>query len=105
MLIALTRSVSPAIHLCELTHLARTPIDYARAVAEHDQYEDLLRQLGCRVERLPDAPDLPDAVFVEDTAVVFDEIAIIARPGAPSRRAEVESMQAALAPHRRLAFI
>ena len=105
MLIALTRSVSPAISMCELTHLARTPIDYARAVAEHDAYEDALRRLGCRVERLPDAPDLPDSVFVEDTAVVVDGVAVIARPGAASRRPEVDAMAAALGPHRRLAFI
>jgi dimethylargininase len=105
MLLAFTRSVSPEITRCELTHLARTPIDYARAVAEHDEYEDLLRRLGCRVERLPDAPELPDSVFVEDTAVVFDDLAVIARPGAASRQAEVDAMAAALEPYRRLEFI
>jgi dimethylargininase len=105
MLIALTRSVPPAINMCELSHLERTPIDYTRAVAEHDEYEAALRRLGCRVERLPDAPDLPDSVFVEDTAVVFDRIAVIARPGAASRRPEVDAMAAALGPHRPLAFI
>jgi len=88
-----------------LTHLARTPIDYARAVVEHHEYEDLLRRLGCRVERLPDAPELPDSVFVEDTAVVFDEVAVIARPGAASRQPEVDAMAAALQPYRRLEFI
>ncbi|MBW8839934.1 MAG: dimethylargininase, partial [Gemmatimonadetes bacterium] len=105
MVIALTRAVSPLIAQCELTHLARTPISFARAVDEHDRYEDLLRRLGCRVERLPDAPSLPDSVFVEDTAVVFDEIAVIARPGAASRQPEVEAMASALGRHRRLAFI
>ena len=105
MLLAFTRSVSPEITRCELTHLARTPIDYARAVAEHDEYEDLLRRLGCRVERLPDAPELPDSVFVEDTAVVFDDVAVIARPGAASRQPEVDAMAAALEPYRRLEFI
>jgi dimethylargininase len=105
MLLALTRSVSPEIARCELTHLARTPIDYARAVAEHDEYEDLLRRLDCRVERLPDAPELPDSVFVEDTAVVFDDVAVIARPGAASRQPEVDAMAGALEPYRRLEFI
>jgi len=105
MLLAFTRSVSPEIARCELTHLARTPIDYARAVSEHDEYEDLLRRLGCRVERLPDAPELPDSVFVEDTAVVFDDVAVIARPGAASRQPEVDAMAAALGPYRRLEFI
>ena len=56
-------------------------------------------------QRLPDAPELPDSVFVEDTAVVFDELAVIARPGAESRRPEVDAMAAALRPHRPLAFI
>jgi dimethylargininase len=103
--LALTRSVPPTISRCELTHLAREPIDYARAVAEHAQYEAALRSLGCRVERLADAPDLPDSVFVEDAAVVFDDVAVIARPGAASRRPEVDAMAAALAPHRPLEFI
>ena len=94
-----------SIGRCKLTHLAREPIDYARAVAEHAQYEAALTALGCRVERLPDAPDLPDSVFVEDAAVVVDEIAVIARPGAASRRPEVQAMANALRPHRPLAFI
>lgn len=105
MLLALTRAVPRSIDKCELTHLERTPIDYARAVEEHDRYEAALREAGCRVQRLPDAPDLPDSVFVEDTAVVFDELAVIARPGAVSRRAEVAATVCALTPHRRLAFV
>jgi dimethylargininase len=103
--LAFTRAVPPSIRDCELTHLQREPIDYARAVAEHAQYEAALTRLGCKVERLPDAPELPDSVFVEDAAVVFDELAVIARPGAASRRPEVDAIAAALRPHRRLAFI
>jgi len=72
---------------------------------EHALYERCLDQLGCRVQHLPDTPDLPDSVFVEDTAVVFDDLAVIARPGARSRRPEVPSVVEALRPHRRLAFI
>jgi len=105
MLLALTRRIPRSISRCELTHLERVPIDYARAVEQHAAYEDALRRVGCRVERLPDAPDFPDSVFVEDTAVVFDDLAVIARPGAESRRGEVDAMVAALRPHRRLAFI
>jgi len=104
-MLALTRAVPSSIDRCELTHLARSPIDYARAVAEHDAYEDALRRAGCDVRRLPDAPDCPDSVFVEDTAVVFDAVAVIARPGAESRRGEVDAMVAALRPHRPLTFI
>src|SRR3954464_5858375 len=105
MLLALIRAVPRSIDRCELTHLERTPIDYAKAVREHDAYEECLRRLGCRVQRLPEAHDMPDSVFVEDTAVVFDEIAVIARPGAVSRRGEVEAAAHALRPHRQLAFI
>jgi len=105
MLLALTRAVPRSIDRCELTHLDRTPIDYSRAVEEHARYEAALGEMGCHVERLPDAPDQPDSVFVEDTAVVFDDLAVIARPGAASRRGEVAATVAALSRHRRLAFI
>lgn len=104
-MIALTRAVPIAIDRCELTHLARTPIDYARAVEEHDAYERCLAQLGCRVQRLPAAPDLPDSVFVEDAAVVFDRIAVIARPGAASRRPEVDAVADAVRGYRPVARI
>jgi dimethylargininase len=105
MLLALTRAVPTSIGRCELTHLEREPIDYARAVAQHAQYEAALTALGCRVERLREEPDLPDSVFVEDAAIVLDDLAVIMRPGAVSRRPEVGAMAAALAPHRPLAFI
>jgi dimethylargininase len=105
MYIALTRAVPVSINRCELSHVAREPIDYSRAVAQHTAYETALEQQGCRVEHLPDTPDLPDSVFVEDAAVVFDALAVIARSGAPSRRLEVESVAEALKPHRPLAFI
>jgi dimethylargininase len=99
-MIAFTRDVSDAIVRCELTHLARQPIDLARARAEHRAYEARLAALGCDVRRLAAAPDLPDAVFVEDTAVVVGEVAVLARPGAASRRPELASMAEALAPLR-----
>jgi dimethylargininase len=105
MFLALTRGVPSSINRCELTHLARERIDYERAVQQHLAYERCLERLGCRVERLPDAPDLPDSVFVEDAAVVLDDLAVITRPGAISRRPEVAAMAAALAPYRPLAFI
>ena len=100
MLIAVTRAVSPSFARCELTHLAREPIDVARATAQHDAYESLLGALGATVVRVPAAPESPDAVFVEDTAVVLDEIAVLTRPGAGSRRAEPAAVAAVLAAHR-----
>ena len=105
MLIAYVRAVSPALADCELTHLAREPLDVARAIAEHDAYEALLAGLGATVRQLPPEPQLPDAVFVEDTAVVLDEVAVIARPGASSRRPETATVEVALAMHRPLARI
>lgn len=100
VLLAITREVPVSINECELTHVDRTPIDVARARAEHAAYEAALIEAGCVVERLPDAPELPDSVFVEDTAVVVDELAVITRPGAESRRPEVASTEAALRRYR-----
>lgn len=100
MKIAITRQVSPAIQRCELTHLARQPIDYERARAQHLQYENALRSLGLELISLEAEPDLPDSVFVEDTALVLDECAILLNPGAASRRPEVASVEKALAPYR-----
>lgn len=102
---AITREVGPAITRCELTHLARAPIDVERARAQHAAYEACLAALGCTLHRLPGAPDLPDAVFVEDCAIVLDEIAILTRPGAASRRPETAAVERALAPLRPIARI
>jgi len=104
-LIALTRELSPEIVNCELTHLARDPIDFARAVHQHAQYEQTLRSLGCTVQRLPLLADHADSVFVEDTTVVLPQLAVIARPGAKSRRNEVSSVEDALRSYRQLRFI
>jgi dimethylargininase len=103
--LALTRAVSPTLADCELTHLDRTPIDVARAESQHAAYEAALRSLGCDVRRVPAAPDNPDAVFIEDTAIVLDELAVITRPGAASRRSEVEPVADALAALRPLVRI
>ena len=83
----------------------REPIDTERAAEQHAAYENKLSALGCTIQRLPSLPDLPDSVFVEDAAVVLPELAIITRPGATSRRAEVTSVADALRLHRPLAFI
>lgn len=105
MLIALTREVNPAIIHCELTHLDRVPIDYEAARSQHLEYLAALGSLGIQVQSLPAEPDLPDSVFVEDTAIVLDECAVITRPGAESRRPETESIARTLAPHRTLYYI
>ncbi len=102
MLVAVTRAVSPTLAECELTHRPRDPIDVAKAVAEHACYEDALRSLGAAVVHAPPEPTLPDAVFVEDAALVFAETAVMTRPGAPVRRREVESMAKVLSAYRPL---
>jgi dimethylargininase len=105
MLLVFTRAVPPSIERCELTHVERSPIDHRLACAQHDRYEALLERLGGSVQRLEPAPEMPDSVFVEDTALVLDEAAIIARPGAVSRRGEVTAIAAALRPYRELRYI
>ncbi len=105
MRIAITREVSPAIVRCQLTFLPREPIDLGRAAAQHENYRLALADLGCRVKSLPAEPDLPDSVFVEDTAVVLDELAVVARPGAAARRDEVPPIARLLAEHRPVAAI
>jgi dimethylargininase len=102
MLVAITREVSPKIGNCELEYFARVPIDYAKAVEQHRRYEACLEELGAKVISLPAEPDLPDSVFVEDPAVVVDEVAVMTRMGVESRRAEAESLAAALGEFRPL---
>lgn len=103
MITALTRAPGPELDRCELTHLSRQPIDAGRARAQHRAYQAALRSAGVRVIELPADPALPDGVFVEDTAVVLDEVAVLTSPTPPSRRGELIAIEAALAPFRRLA--
>ena len=95
--VALTRAVSPTLVQCALTHLERNPIDVAVAEAQHAQYERDLAARGCTVRHVPAAPELPDAVFIEDTALVLDEVAVITRPGITTRRPETAAVAETLA--------
>ena len=104
-LLALTRAVSPRIVECELTHVDRSPISVENARAQHAAYEAALRGMGVEVRQVDAAPEHPDSVFIEDTALVFDETAVITRPGAESRRGETVAVERALAPLRPLARI
>src|SRR5471032_2958476 len=90
--VAITREVSASLGDCELTHLARVPIDVEVARAQHHAYEQALTEAGYRVERLAADAQMADSVFVEDMAVVFDELAILMRPGAESRRREMSAI-------------
>jgi dimethylargininase len=100
MAIAITRGISPVISKCELTFQCRVPIDLELALAEHTDYERALHRLGFTLLRLESLPCHPDSVFVEDTAIILDEIAVIARPGAPPRREETLTVAEALAAFR-----
>jgi dimethylargininase len=96
MLTAITREVSRSLAHCELTWLQREPIDIERARAQHREYARCLENLGARVISLPVLEEHPDAVFVEDPAIVLDEVAIITTMGCESRRGERESLADAL---------
>lgn len=124
MFTAFVRAPTESIVRCRLTHLSREPIDPARAREQHAAYVRALEQgLGHepervaleraalrasggpasglsrvppRVVRLPERPELPDSVFVEDAAVAVGTTVVVARPGAPERRAEVDDVRAAL---------
>jgi dimethylargininase len=98
-MIALVRAVAASLGRCELSFVDRVPIDVPRAQAQHTAYADVLQSLGCEIQWLARLPEQPDGVFVEDTAVVVPELAVITRPGAASRRGEVDSVAQVLARH------
>jgi dimethylargininase len=102
---ALTRKVSPRLAECELSFQDREPIDVTRAAAQHAEYESALLELGAEVTSLPALNEHPDCVFVEDPILVLDEVAIVARAGAESRRGESASLAAAISGFRELRAI
>ena len=105
MLTAITRKVSSSLANCELGFIERKPIDMEKARAQHHAYEGLLEKLGAKVISLPEEKELPDSMFVEDPAIVLDEVAIICPLGTATRRKEAPSLAAALEPFRKLAYV
>jgi dimethylargininase len=99
-MLALTHVPSPNLEQCQLTHRARSPIDHGRAVRQHEAYGRMLRDCGAAVRSLDVNRDLPDSVFIEDTAVVLDEVAVLASMGAPSRRGEPAGIEPELRQYR-----
>jgi dimethylargininase len=99
-MLAITRELSATINQCELTHLAPELIDVASAKRQHAAYESALASLGCEIRRIPADDRYPDAVFIEDTAIVLDELAVITRPGAVSRRGELDAVVSVLGEYR-----
>ncbi|HKM65773.1 MAG TPA: arginine deiminase family protein [Candidatus Acidoferrum sp.] len=88
-----------------MSFIDRKPIDMEKARAQHYAYEALLEKLGARVISLAEERDLPDSMFVEDPAVVLDEVAVICPLGTETRRKEAASIAAALVPYRKLAHV
>jgi dimethylargininase len=105
MLTAITRAVSPALVNCELSFIPRQPIDLQISRAQHRAYEQLLEKLGVRVVSLSSEPDLPDSMFVEDPAIVLDELAVIFPLGTASRRPEAASLAQAISKFRKLEHV
>src|SRR5947209_16976241 len=105
MLTAITRAVSPAIVNCELSFIDRKPIDLTIAQEQHHAYEKLLGKLVARVISLPAEPALPDSMFVEDPAIVLDELAVIFPLGTETRRREAPSLAEALSKFRKLEYV
>jgi dimethylargininase len=102
MLIAITRDVSPSIANCELTFVDRQTIDQDVASTQLENYRGALEKCGVVVRRLPADSRYPDSCFVEDTAIVVDELAVIASMGAASRRGETAAIEAELSPYREI---
>jgi len=102
MLVAITRDVSPRISECELTFMDREPIDLEVAARQLDNYRAALEKCGVLIRSLPPDDRYPDSCFVEDTAIVVDEVAVITSMGAASRRGETEAIEAELSRYRKI---
>lgn len=104
-MLALMHTVTEELGRCELTFFERRPIDVARAAQQHEQYGSMLRACGAEVRCVTTSPGHADAVFIEDAAIVLDELAIATSPGAVSRRAESVNLRPVLAEYRPVAAI
>ncbi len=93
---ALVRPPGPRLNEGIVTHIERRPIDPRVALDQWREYVDALDACGWDLIEVPAAPDCPDAVFVEDTVVVYGSTAVISRPGAESRRPETLDVEKAL---------
>jgi dimethylargininase len=100
--IAIVKRPAPSLaEHCELTYIEREPMSFALLESQHRAYRDALAAAGAEVVDLDADGALPDSVFIEDAAVVLDELALLTRPGTPTRRAEPERVAAELSKRRR----
>lgn len=100
MLFGITHVVSPNIGDCALTFIDREPLDWRLSIQQHGAYSDLLRKCGVIVEELTGNEVSPDCCFVEDTAIVVDELAVITSMGTHLRRRETPLIKQALSRYR-----
>jgi dimethylargininase len=105
MLRAIAHNISPNISQCELTFVDRSPIDFDLAKGEHENYCAALGRLGVAVTVLSGNEFYPDCCFVEDTAIVVDELAVICSMGAASRRGETKLIEGELSKYRNMARV
>ena len=94
---ALVRRPSPRLAEGLLTHLDRAPVDPGLAISQWEGYVAALAGEDWEIVEVPAAGDCPDSAFVEDTVVVYDDLAVISRPGAVERRAETAGTEQTLA--------
>jgi dimethylargininase len=99
---AITRGVSRKLGACELTYRTREAIDHEKAATQHERYCELLRGWDVHMLTIPGSDSYPDCCFVQDTAVVLDEVCIIASMGAPKRRGEISEVERVASQFRRL---
>jgi dimethylargininase len=90
---ALVRRPGPRLAEGLVTHVERRPVDAALALRQWERYVEALRSAGREIVEAPPADDCPDGVFVEDVLVVHDDLAVLTRPGAAARRAEVAGVE------------
>ena len=101
-MLALTRLPSPRMADCQLTYVPRSALDFPRALAEHAGYRQALAECSAQVETLDADLDMPDCVFIEDTAVVLDDVAIVCRLGTETRSGEAAAIERALGRYREI---
>jgi dimethylargininase len=99
-MLALTHVPSPNMDHGQRTHVARVSIDYDLAVQQHEAYCRMLRACGAEVRTLDVNRALPDSTFIEDTAIVLDEVIVLASMGTDARRGELPGIEAELRKYR-----
>ena len=91
---ALTRKVASSLADALSLDPPPTPIHFNKAIQQHDDYVNLLRDgIGIKTIEIPADNSHPDCVFIEDTAIIVANVAVINRVGATSRRGEVDAVK------------